>query len=72
MVREALVRYGRAELGGLELWPGAGGAQELFNVSNYDTTTAPEVEYYFVVEPSDERLIKLGLHAWPQESGNPL
>jgi hypothetical protein len=35
--------------------------------SNYGTVTTSEVEYYFVVAPTEDSLTKLGRTAWPVE-----
>ena len=36
-----------------------------FTVYNYGTVTFSKAEYYFVTDPSDERLAMLGLEVWP-------
>ena len=36
-------------------------------VDNYGTVTKPCLEYWFVVDPSDEKLRKLGEPNWPYE-----
>ena len=38
-----------------------------FKVKNYGTVTTPQLEYYFVVDPSEERLHSLGYETWPTE-----
>lgn len=38
-----------------------------FTVGNYGTTTQSQYEYWFVVEPTDPILAKLGLREWPRD-----
>ena len=45
-------------------------SQEWFSVGNYGTTTTSEIEYAFIVDPTQGTLSKLGLEdeGWPRES----
>lgn len=36
-------------------------------MSNYGTETTPQIEFYFVFEPTPERLRRLELPEWPVE-----
>ena len=38
-----------------------------FQVRNYGTRTTPMIEYWFVADPSDEKLQELELNEWPVE-----
>lgn len=42
-----------------------------FVVPNYHTHTTSQIEYWFVVEPTDERLATLGIESWPCEKRMP-
>ena len=42
-------------------------SKSYFRVPNYRTVTRPDVEYWFVADPSDDRLDALDLEAWPKE-----
>ena len=39
-----------------------------FTTSNYGVTSTSEVEYWFVTDPTPERLARLGRSAWPREA----
>lgn len=41
---------------------------EWFSVGNYGTTTTSEIEFLFVVEPTEASLETLGLERWPSET----
>ena len=38
-----------------------------FVVPNYRTATTSQTEYWFVADPSDEKLRECGMEAWPTE-----
>lgn len=42
-------------------------SQLYFCVPNYKTQTTPKIEFWFVAEPTDERLKNLELKSWPKE-----
>ena len=42
-------------------------SDDTFEVYNYGTKTTSRHEYYFVTDPSRNRLTKLGLGEWPQD-----
>ena len=45
----------------------AADSQVEFEVGNYGTRTTPQLEWWFVVDPSAARLEALGLSAWPTD-----
>ena len=42
-------------------------SQNFFTTPNYGTETTPRTEYWFVVEPTDEKLAELNIREWPAE-----